>query len=131
MLQAIGSIATESPKEFAFLIAVETDGQATFMEVIQCGYDIRNARVIFVAEMVQHYGHLTQCLKDIGMRWGMTEWLTMQLEERDSTDDFSKTRASWLKMRLQQAETECDAWRAEAERLQDVMDQLIENQEAP
>jgi len=110
LLNTIGNIALESKTEFAFLIAIEKSGAVRFADVISSGYDIRNARIIYVTEVVQNYDKLANALDDLGMQWGLVEWLTIQLRQEEKhmggTVESQRLRTEYWKLRTQKAEAE-------------------------
>ena len=112
------------PLEYTFIFAVQPKGKTTCYEVDDLLYDFRNNQVIRFTHQLESYSHLTEALEDWGMRWGMTELLSMQLEERHELDGFYKNANSALRMKLQQVENELSRLREEHERLEEAASEM-------
>ena len=127
LMNMIGNIAMESKKDFAFLVAVEADGVVHLCDVVKSGYDIRNARVIYVTEVVQDYAVLADALKDLGMQWGLVEWLTAKLEDEDDRFVSLRTKIEYWKLRAMHAEKRERKVSDELAEMEDKFDELIDS----
>lgn len=103
ILSIVSRMVTEGQRPWAFLVAVERNGRAHFMDVSRSGYYIPNASVIFITSHVQTYGHINDFLEEMGMRHGMTEWFAMEVQRLDEAFVGERDLNDRLRLALRQA----------------------------
>ena len=106
----------------AYLISVNDNGESGFYEVTDLGVHVQSKQVVFSGIHVDDYEHLNLLLEDIGMKWGMVEWLTQQLETRGNTYQIYETSNRALRLLVEQRDREVSRLREEVARLEQVCD---------
>lgn len=123
LLGLIGGVVPV-PLKFTFIFAVQEDGVTICYEVDDLLLDFRENQIVWFTYPLEAYSHLTEALEDWGMRWGMTELLSMKLEERYETDSFYKNTNSILRMKLQQTENELSRLREDHDNLKEAASEM-------
>lgn len=116
----------EVPIDYTIIIAVGADNKVAVHEVKDIMVNVRESQMVWFTKHMESYTKVVNALYTWGAAGIMEAWLSERLLDKEDELVAYRTANTALHIQVERLENESSRWREEAERLQELMDELAE-----